>query len=110
MNKRERLALILLGAWLVLTSLLPFFSSRLPAQAKVLGSALGLAAALAIVVGWARRRDRESGGRGAQAGMLLLAVWLVFISVLPHLNVSLPWQDVGLALLAILAGAGILLD
>ncbi|HKZ71115.1 MAG TPA: hypothetical protein VJ020_13605 [Anaerolineales bacterium] len=94
-------ALIALSLWLVLTGLLPLFNLSFPASGTIL-ALLAIAAGVLFLVGSVRTSRRF--------GPILLAVWLIATGLLPLLNIGFPASATILALLAIAAGALLVLE
>jgi hypothetical protein len=107
MNRRQKAATLLLGAWLVLGNIVPLLNIGLPRESAII-ALLGVAAGVAVLFGWWRRRDRNKGDHAS--GMILLALWLILVSLKPLVGLSGQWLEIGLALLALAAGIRILID
>jgi hypothetical protein len=96
------LGMILLSIWLIATGLLPLVRISFPGSGMIL-AILALAAGVLLLVGSSRGKLTHS------LGPLLLSIWLVVQGALELLKVSFPQSGLVMALLAIAAGALILL-
>ncbi len=100
MRASRNLGAVLLGIWLILAGLVPLTGLRFPAY-EVVMALLAVAAGILILVGPIRFRR--------SLGAILLAVWLILQGLLPLLGLSIPNVTLLLDLLAIAAGALVLL-
>ena len=100
MRVSRNLGAVVLGVWLILAGLVPLLGLRFPAY-EVVMALLAIAAGVLILVGPIKFRR--------SLGAIILAVWLILQGLLPLLNISIPAGSLLINLLAIAAGALILL-
>lgn len=96
MQLTRNLGTILLGIWLIVAGLLPLLRIGIPSSDVIL---LCLLALLLILLRPAQRRR--------SLGVILVCIWLIvkgLLPLLPVLRASLPYPDIVLSLLAIIAG------
>jgi hypothetical protein len=89
--------MILLSIWLIVTGLLTFFAVSIPSSNIIL-------ALLAIAAGILLLLDMREKKVSGNLGIILLSIWLILAGLLPLLSVTVPYSDIGLALLAVVAG------
>ncbi len=102
MKSGGSLGMLLLSIWLIATGLLPLVKINLPGGGMIL-AILALAAGVLLLVGTSRTKLTQS------LGPLLLSIWLMIQGALELLKVNFPQSGLVMALLAIAAGALILL-
>ena len=96
--KSRNWGLIVLSIWLIATGLLPLLKISLPGSAMLL-AVLAVAAGLLLLIG-------TSGTRmTSRLGALLLSLWLLVQGALQLLQVSFPQMGLVMAVLAVAAGA-----
>ena len=96
--KSRNLGLVALSIWLIATGLLPLLKLSLPGGATVL-AILAIAAGVLLLIG-------TSGTRlTSHLGALLLSIWLLVQGAIQLLQVSFPQMGLVLAVLAVAAGA-----
>lgn len=93
-------ALIALSIWLILAGLIALLNLSFPASGLLL-ALLAVAAGVLLLVGPVRRTRNM--------GWLLLAIWLIVSGLLSLLGIEFPASGTLLSLLAVAAGAMILL-
>jgi hypothetical protein len=98
----RKLAIPLLAIYLIVAGLLPLLKVNIP-SADLLLAVLAIAAGVLLLLN--RQELRIPRGFGGA----LLAIWLILVGLLPLLQISFPSQDLILALLAVAAGALLLL-
>ena len=98
----KNLGMLLLSIWLIVTGLLTFVTVSIPSSGIILAL---LAIAAGILFLWDMRGKRLSGN----VGIILLSIWLIVTGLLPLLNVNVPYSDIVLALLAVVAGVLLLI-
>ncbi len=97
----KRIALIVLGVWLLLTGLFPVAGISFSGSGLVL-NVLAIAAGVLILM--------QGDSWPARIGMLLLGAWLVLTGLLAVVNVGIQGAGLILNLLALAAGVLILLE
>ena|SRR5688572_32035320 len=95
----NRLGMILLAVWLILTGLQTLIGLNLP-SGNVLLALLAIAAGILLILEVRAMPSRN-------LGRLLLAIWLILTGLFPLLSLSFQGQPMVMAILA--AAAGILL-
>jgi hypothetical protein len=96
--KSRNWGLIVLSIWLIATGLLPLLKINLPGGAMLL-AVLAVAAGVLLLIG-------TSGARMTnRLGALLLSIWLLVQGALQLLQVSFPQMGLVMAVLAVAAGA-----
>jgi hypothetical protein len=98
----KNLGMVLLSIWLIVTGLLGFVTISIPSSGIIL-SLLAIAAGILFLLDM--REKRLSGN----IGIILLSIWLILVGLLPLLSVTVPYSDIGLALLAVVAGVLLLI-
>lgn len=100
-NLRGKLAMFLLGIWLIVMGLIPLTNIGSPALNTVM-------AIVAIVVGILVILEIRTAPF-KNLGRLVLAVWLILMGLIPLLSLSFQSVDTVMAVLAIVAGALLLI-
>jgi len=96
--KSRNWGLIVLSIWLIATGLLPLLKVSLPGGTMIL-AVLAIAAGVLLLIG-------TSGTRMAsRLGALLLSIWLLVQGAIQLLQVSFPQMGLVMAVLAVAAGA-----
>ena len=96
--KSRNWGLLLLSIWLIATGLLPLLKISLPHEATIL-AVLALAAGILLLIG-------ASGTRMvSHLSALLLSIWLLVQGAIQLLQVSFPQMGLVMAVLAVAAGA-----
>ncbi len=98
----NNLAVILLAIWLIIMGLAPLLNLRLPSLDLILGL-LAVASGMLFLL---RSTKLHLGGK---YGMIFLAIYLILAGLLPLLSINLPAGGLILNILAIAAGALLLL-
>jgi hypothetical protein len=98
----KRWGIIVLSIWLILTGLLPLLNLSF-AESGIVLAVLALVSGILLILG-----ERESKFRG-NLGIPLLGIWLIAQGVFSLLNLSFAGKGAALAVLAIAAGALLLL-
>ena len=93
----KNLGMVLLSIWLIVTGLLTFVTVSIPSSGIVL-------ALLAIAAGVLFLLDMREKRLSGNIGIILLSIWLILAGLLPLLSVTVPYSDVALAILAVVAG------
>ena len=93
----KNLGMVLLSIWLIITGLLTFATVSIPSSDIIL-------ALLAIAAGVLFLLDMREKRLSGNLGIILLSIWLILAGLLPLLSVTVPYSDIVLALLAIVAG------
>jgi hypothetical protein len=107
MKGNERLGIIVLAIWLILTGLLE--SPQLNfANSEIILQLLALVAGVTLLAGVLRLANVIRPGRSI--GFALLGLWLILTALLPMLNLVLPFENVVWAALAVIAGVLLLLS
>ncbi|MEW5872951.1 MAG: hypothetical protein AB1894_27070 [Chloroflexota bacterium] len=101
MKIKSSLTSILLGIWLALTGLIALLNLRFPFMEVVMGLLALAAGALFLYSLW--------GKLTSNIGMLLLSLWLILHGALLLFSLSFPYSDTAAAILALAAGAFLLL-
>ncbi len=96
--KSRNWGLVVLSIWLIATGLLPLLRISLPGGAMIL-AILAIVAGILLLIG--ANRIRVTGPLGA----LLLSIWLVVQGAIQLLQVSFPQLGLVMAVLAVAAGA-----
>ncbi len=99
----NRIGIILLSIWLILTGLIVLVKINVPAAGIIL-PILALAAGIMLLVGQRRIKLR---GRFA---IWVLAAYLILAGLLALVSIKIPSSDIVLALLAIAAGVLLLVE
>jgi hypothetical protein len=97
MSRYERLGMIFLAIWLILTGVLPIIGVGIPYSGTIM-IVLAILAGVLLLVGIKGKKT------AAKLGIILLAIWLIATAVLPLLGVVLVARGVILAALAVIAG------
>ncbi len=109
MRLTNNIGMVLLAIWLILMGLLPLLSISIPGIDLIL-AILAIAAGVLILLRPAGGTRRLGSVRlSGNLGMVLLAIWLIVTGLLPLLSLNIPAIGTILAVLAIAAGALILL-
>jgi len=103
MKLNKNLGAILLAIWLILTGLLPLLSLSFPASGLVMNILAIVAGVLILIQNDALKKPK------AHMGVLLLSTWLILQGVFALLGVRFTGKEVVMALLAIMAGAFLLI-
>lgn len=98
----RRVGLVLLGIWLILSSLLPLLNLSFPGSGIVLGILALVAGILLLLEGNRLRMTRD-------IGFILLSIWLILWSLFSLLGASFPGSGILLAILGIAAGIFLLM-
>jgi hypothetical protein len=93
-----KLGILLFGAWLILSGLLPLLGIQISGSGTVL-ALLALAAGALILLGISRQDWTQAGGK------LLLGIWLLLIGLIGVVDLSFGNRDTLLRVLAVAAGA-----
>ncbi len=98
----KNLGMMLLSIWLIVTGLLTFATVSIPSSDIIL-------ALLAIAAGILFLLDMREKRLSGNLGIILLSIWLILVGLLPLLSVTVPYSDIALAILAIVAGVLLLI-
>lgn len=101
--KTDKLGAVLLAVWLIFTGLIGLLSLSFNGIEVVMG-VLALAAGVLLLLGGTRIKA------SAQWGFWVLSAWLILQGVFVLFNLSFAGNEVLLAVLALVAGALILLE
>jgi len=93
----KNLGMVLLSIWLIITGLLTFATVSIPSSDIIL-------ALLAIAAGVLFLLDMREKKLSGNLGIILLSIWLILAGLLPLLSVTVPYSDIVLAVLAVVAG------
>lgn len=97
------LGLLLLAIWLIVTGLLPLVNINVPGAGMIL-ALLAVAAGILLVLPLSRAKP------SASTGTFLLSIWLIVQGAMVLLRISFPQSNLVMAILAIAAGALLLLQ
>ena len=89
--------MLLLSIWLIATGLLSLANVSFPSSGIIL-------ALLAIATGVVFVLDMRGKRLSGNLGIALLSIWLILGGLLPLLNISVPYSNVVLAVLAVVTG------
>ncbi len=98
----KNLGMMLLSIWLIVTGLLTFATVSIPSSDIIL-------ALLAIAAGVLFLLDMREKRLSGNVGIILLSIWLILVGLLPLLSVTVPYSDIALAILAVVAGVLLLI-
>lgn len=107
MKLTKNLGLLLLAIWLILSGAIALFGLQF-AGLGVLMALLALAAGAVILL--ESFNVLKGGSRKRNLGMILLGVWLLLNGLLALTSLNFEGQQIIMALLALVAGALILLN
>lgn len=109
MRFSNNLGAILLGIWLILTGLIGLGVLNVPGTGIIM-AILALAAGIVLLFPVAGRGTKAAAMASLpRIGALLLAVWLVLTGLFALTNITFPESGMVMALLALVAGALMLL-
>lgn len=109
MRFSNNLGAILLGIWLILTGLIGLGVLNVPGTGTIM-AILALAAGIVLLFPVAGRGTKAAAMASLpRIGALLLAVWLVLTGLFALTNITFPESGMVMALLALVAGALMLL-
>ena len=98
MKTSRNLGVLLLSIWLIATGLLPLLGIRFPSASMIL-AILAIAAGALLLMG-------ASGAKlTSRLGPVLLSIWLLVQGAIQLLQVSFPQSGLVMAVLAVAAGA-----
>jgi FtsH-binding integral membrane protein len=98
----KNIGMLLLSIWLIATGLVTLVNFSFPSSGIIF-------ALLAIAAGLLFLLDMRGKRLSGNLGIILLSIWLILVGLLPLLSVTVPYSDMALALLAVVAGALLLI-
>ncbi len=98
----KNIGMLLLSIWLIATGLFALFNISPPSSDIIL-------ALLAIAAGVLFLLDMREKRLSGNVGVILLSIWLILFGLLPLLSVTVPYSDIALAILAVVAGVLLLI-